>query len=327
MHETSEPKKMLILYIMDILWKYSDAEHTLTYNDIIRILDEKYNMVAERKAVRRNLFNLKDFGFDVEWDETVRKPVGVKDKEQTESVVHSNFYLNRTFEDCELICLLDMVVGNNDLPVNIRQELAGKLLELGSNMFAGDQRRVKRNIMPAAENRQVLLSLEVTHEAVHKNRKVRFQLRKVKVDPLKLEPYTETTEVTVTPLGTEYSCGNYYLSALKDGKQRKYRLDMIADVKITDEKGEEVSPFAAPAKVLAEFAFDSCLYEEIKEQAEKMRMVGADDVGRIKAVGVVCTDDFKKWVISKGDKVNVTAPAPLVNDIKGCLEKALARYA
>ena len=57
MHETSEPKKMLILYIMDILWKYSDAEHTLTYNDIIRILDEKYNMVAERKAVRRNLFN------------------------------------------------------------------------------------------------------------------------------------------------------------------------------------------------------------------------------------------------------------------------------
>lgn len=48
-------KKLLVINILDILNKYSDAEHRLKQNDFIDILRKEYGMEVDRKAVRRNL--------------------------------------------------------------------------------------------------------------------------------------------------------------------------------------------------------------------------------------------------------------------------------
>lgn len=48
--------------ILDILRKYSDPDHRISQKDIIDILKNKYNMVADRKAIRRNIMNLMDLG-------------------------------------------------------------------------------------------------------------------------------------------------------------------------------------------------------------------------------------------------------------------------
>ena len=49
------PKKLLVINILDILNKYSDAEHRLKQKDFIDILRKEYGMEVDRKAVRRNL--------------------------------------------------------------------------------------------------------------------------------------------------------------------------------------------------------------------------------------------------------------------------------
>ena len=67
-----QPKKLLIMNILDILRKYTDADHRISQKDIIDILKNKYNMVADRKAVRRNIMNLMDLGYNIEYKETVR---------------------------------------------------------------------------------------------------------------------------------------------------------------------------------------------------------------------------------------------------------------
>ena len=53
-----QPKKLMILNILDILRKYTDEDHRLSQKEIADILKSEYQMPADRKAVRRNLLNL-----------------------------------------------------------------------------------------------------------------------------------------------------------------------------------------------------------------------------------------------------------------------------
>jgi len=59
---TIPPKKMLILNILDILRKYSDENHRLSAKEICERLEKEYSQRVDRKAVKRNLMNLIDFG-------------------------------------------------------------------------------------------------------------------------------------------------------------------------------------------------------------------------------------------------------------------------
>ena len=68
-------KKTLILNILDILRRYTDADHTLSQKDILDILEKEYEMKAERKAVRRNIQNLIDMGYEIEYSESIRSKV------------------------------------------------------------------------------------------------------------------------------------------------------------------------------------------------------------------------------------------------------------
>lgn len=52
-----QSKKLLILNILDILWKYTDEDHRLSQKEIGDILKNEYDMKADRKAIRRNLMD------------------------------------------------------------------------------------------------------------------------------------------------------------------------------------------------------------------------------------------------------------------------------
>ena len=61
------PKKLLILYILDILQKYTDEEHRLSQKEIQDILKKEYEMPVDRKAIKRNLLNLIEYGSSMEY--------------------------------------------------------------------------------------------------------------------------------------------------------------------------------------------------------------------------------------------------------------------
>lgn len=65
-------KKLLVINILDILNKYSDAEHRLKQKDFIDIPRKEYGMEVDRKAVRRNLSYLLECGYDKD-EESFRK--------------------------------------------------------------------------------------------------------------------------------------------------------------------------------------------------------------------------------------------------------------
>ena len=72
-----EIKKLYILYILEILKKYSDPEHKLKQQDIIRYMEKDYGVVCERKTIWRNCNNL---CFRIVFDQSIKKglAIGVK---------------------------------------------------------------------------------------------------------------------------------------------------------------------------------------------------------------------------------------------------------
>ena len=64
---SKQPKKMLIMNILDILRKYTDENHRLSQKEIVDILKTEYDMTVERKTIKRNLMNLIEFGYDIEY--------------------------------------------------------------------------------------------------------------------------------------------------------------------------------------------------------------------------------------------------------------------
>ena len=99
---TKQPKKLLILNILEILKQYTDEAHRLSQKEIADILKNEYMMPVERKAVKRNLSDLIEYGYPIEYRETVRMMPNKKTGVLEENHIYSDFYFARDFSEAEL---------------------------------------------------------------------------------------------------------------------------------------------------------------------------------------------------------------------------------
>ena len=93
-------KKMLNMLILDILEQYSDEDHHLTQQEIIRHLRAQYGMECDRRSVKNNIDSLKELGFDI-----VTNNKGA-------------FLAGRKFDNAELRLLIDSVLFNKGISHN-----------------------------------------------------------------------------------------------------------------------------------------------------------------------------------------------------------------
>ena len=108
---TKQPKKMIIINILDILKRYTDENHRLSQRKIMDILEREYDMKVDRKAVKRNLMNLIDFGYQVEYSESIRQG-----KNGEEEIIFTDWYLEKDFTDSELRLLIDSLLFSKHIP-------------------------------------------------------------------------------------------------------------------------------------------------------------------------------------------------------------------
>ena len=112
---TKQPKKLIIMNILDILKRYTDENHRLSQKEIQDILEHEYEMKVDRKAIKRNLMNLIDFGYYINYSESVRV-FKDKDGKEQENVILTDFHLKREFTDSELRLLIDSVLFSTYIP-------------------------------------------------------------------------------------------------------------------------------------------------------------------------------------------------------------------
>lgn len=238
-------KKMLIVFILDVLRKYSDAEHTLSQKDILEILDREYDMKAERKSVKRNLQDLKDMGYDIRYKESVRMTTDPKTGKKEESMLTSDYYLAREFTDAELRLLIDSILFSRHIPEDECEQLADKLCGLSNKYFRSHVRHISRSAEAQPQSPELFRTISVLDEAINKTRKVRFAYLDYGTDKKLHKKKNEdgtVREYLVSPYQMATKDGNYYLICNYDRYDdiSNYRVDRIADIEMTD---EVIKPF------------------------------------------------------------------------------------
>lgn len=74
-------------------------------------------MVADRKAVRRNIMNLMDLGYNIEYKETIRMVPNKVTGKLEESYIWSDYYYVSDFSDSELRLLIDSLIFQSIFPI------------------------------------------------------------------------------------------------------------------------------------------------------------------------------------------------------------------
>jgi len=228
------PKKMLIINILDLLKRYSDEEHRLTQKDIIQILETSYSMKADRKAIKRNLMNLIEFGYDIGYSESVRR-----NKNGNEETIYSDWYLIRDFTDAELRLLIDSLLFSKHIPYNQCKALIEKLKGLSSNYFDAKVKHIRNLPENMPTNKQLFLTIEVLDEAISKNRQVAFTYNEFGADK-KLHPRLDSEgdvrAYVINPYQIVATNGRYYLICNYDAYDNvsNYRLDRITNIRLLE---------------------------------------------------------------------------------------------
>ena len=241
---TKQPKKLIIMNILDILKKYTDADHRLSQKEIQDILEREYEMKVDRKAIRRNLMNLIDAGYYINYSESVRI-FKDKDGEEQENVILSDFYLKREFTDCELRLLIDSVLFSNYIPYKQDMDLVEKLSGLSNVYFKSRVKYIIRMPKDKADNKQLFYNIELLDEAIDKERKVHFHYVEYRSDKKLHKRCGEdgkVREYIMNPYQLVIREGKYYLICNNDkyDSVSNYRVDRITDMEILDER---IKPF------------------------------------------------------------------------------------
>ena len=251
------PKKLVILYILDILQKYTDEEHRLSQKEIQDILKREYEMTVDRKAVKRNLLNLIEYESNIEYREVSRKDIFRKkdsvsykgtsdfaDKEISEDdLLWTDFYLKQKFTNEELRLLIDSMLFSKHIPYSQAKELIKKLESLSNIYFKSCSQYIYPLPVERTDNKQVFYNIAILDDAIRKKKKVLFEYAEYHTDKkmhLKKREDGSVREYIITPYQMAVQEGKYYLICNYDKYDdiSNYRVDRIRNIQILEEKGK-----------------------------------------------------------------------------------------
>lgn len=229
-----QSKKTANLCILEILQRYTDSNHTLTQKQIQEKLKTDYGMVLDRKAVKRNLTDLVDFGFEIEYSEWVRT---AKDGEQ--EVVLTDWHINRDFTEAELRLLIDSVLFSKYIPYSQCKELIEKLESQSSKYFSSRVRHISNLPVSMPSNKELFYTIEVLDEAIETGKQVQFKYTDfdLKLNRVVRRNYLgEVMNYIINPYQMVATNGRYYLICNLDKYDNvsHYRIDRISDIILLD---------------------------------------------------------------------------------------------
>jgi predicted DNA-binding transcriptional regulator YafY len=228
---------MLILNILDILKRYSDENHRLTAKDIGQILESEFDQKVDRKAIKRNLMSLLDFGYNIEFSETARK-----NKNGDEEIIYSDWYLIREFTDAELRLLIDGLLFSKHIPYNQCKDLMSKLEGLSNTYFKAKVKHIRTMPERLPDNKALFYTIEVLDEAISAQKRVSFHyisdFGTDKKPVLRKNKDGKPKVYKVNPYQMVATNSRYYLIGTHKyyDDVTQYRVDRIVDITILDDE-------------------------------------------------------------------------------------------
>ncbi len=312
----SKNQKLKLLYIKDILYKYTDSEHPLNAADIIAILKD-VDIEAERKSIYNDVEMLAAYGYDI-------LKINGRDG--------GYFIGSREFELAELKMLIDAVMSSRFITKKKSEQLVKKISELASEY---DSEHLKRSVYSInrikSQNESILYIVDDINEAIRGNKKISFNYLEWTVD-LKLKPRKNGELYLVSPKALIWDDEYYYLVAFdEDGNLRHYRVDKIrevtvckedaikAEVNLEDYNGKVFGMFGGEAKVVAIECPNEKIGILIDKLGQNITITTKDENTSVVHAEVVLSNQFYGWMASVGPNIKLTGSKDAVNEYRNFL--------
>lgn len=323
-------KKMLNMLILDILEEYSDANHRLTQQEIIRLLKANYDMECDRRSVKNNILYLNELLGDV---------IDMED----------GYYLaEREFEDAELRMLIDSVLFSKNLTQKQAKDLIEKLRAKGNKYFPAKVTHIS-NLpeMHHADNKQLMYALDTVNDAIAEKKKISFVYNTYGTD-FKLHPRRDGMRYVVNPYQMVANNGKFYLIGNYDKYDNvsHYRLDKMTDVQILDEKvkpqkeirdfkngfslpkhmAEHIYMFSGESERVKLLAPATMMDELIDWLGKDFTVRKTDDEDEIEITLNCNVDSMFYWALQYGPYVEILEPIDLRNRIAKAVQDMADKY-
>lgn len=324
-----EPKKLIILRLLEILKNYSDSEHRLTYSKISELFSKCYGIDVGRKTLSRNVDYLARGGYNI-----VSTGNGV-------------YCDDRTFEYGELRLLIDSVLSNRYINQRQSADLIKKLTTEGGKHFSDHTRHiVKIEEWQKSEHPMLMLAIEQLDDAIGSENCIQFFYNRYLPDK-KLHPRSNEKYIA-HPYKLVIHGQKYYLIAYSEKYQdiSFFRVDLMSDIE-TDEthakKPLEQIPGYENGLTLAkisnnlpymfggdleiiEFEIDTDFIGHVIDWfgMDFTCLIGENNTVKVKLAATPAAMEY--WLLQYGKHVKVLSPQSLVDTIRGDIALMSEKY-
>ena len=320
-------KRLLNMYILNILREYSDENHALTQQDILKQLESDYDVICDRRTVKAYVDEWIELGWDIVYDK------GYK-------------LISREFDDAELRILIDSVLFSKSISTRQAQTLIKKLQGFASKYFNAKVSHVcNLPDLNRTVNRQAMYALGIINDAISAKKKIEFIYNEMGTD-FKLHPKRKDPYV-VNPYQIVANNGKFYLIANYDKYDNvvHFRIDKMKEIKCLNESIKPRSEVPELAnglnlpKHMAEHIYmfsGESVWAEIKTTPDMMGELvdwfGKDFKIEQKEDGYIiirvkCNGNaLRYWALQYGPYVEILKPVKLREQLKQDAESMYRKY-
>jgi len=319
-----------ILYILNVLKKYSNEEHMMSISEIKDKIKDEYAVDIDPRTIRRNINLLQQkFEYDISTYNDNKKGYYISNDPETD------------FEPGEIRAIIDTFNYSTFIEERISKQIIKKCKNL-QNIYENEKIKNYRVYSPKGKtsNVEVIKNIEdISNSIINKN-KVKFEYWKYRIKGDKIEKQIVSTPV-VSPYAIIYDKQQFYMLGIKEGNNEffHYRLDRIKDLKELEDKikikktEKEIEEYVDSSvevfsgnEIEIEAECNQYLLGEVMEKFGKkvqIKPINKEEFNmRLNANPI----GFKLWAMRNLDLVTVKKPDFLVKEIETVLEEARKRY-
>lgn len=320
-----------ILYILNVLKKYSDEDHKMSATEIGKKVKEIYDVQIDSRTIRRNINLLK---YKLDYDISTRENNGV------------GYYINRDpdtdFEPGEIRAIID----NFSYADYIVPSIAKEIIKKCKNMQTVYENEKLKNyqiysINNKTENAEVIKNIEDISNSIYNNHKIKFEYWKYEITDKLTKQIVSTP--TVSPFAIVYDSQQFYLIGIKEGQDifYHYRLDRMKNVRELEDNivikrtETQIKNFAESTvemfggkKEEIEAICNACLINAIFDVFGRNVTIEKipNDTRHFKLLVDSNPMGFKMWAMRNIDLVEVKRPAALREEMQEIIKQAAKRY-
>lgn len=319
-----------ILYILNILKKYTDSDHILSISELKEKIKEEYSQDIDSRTIRR-IINLliEEFGYDISTYNDNKKGYYITNNPETD------------FEPGEIRAIIDTFSYSSFIEKNLAKGIINKCRNL-QNIYENEKIKNYKVFSPkgTTTNKEVIKNIEDISNSIVSKNKISFEYWKFCIVGDKIQKEIVSKPI-VSPYAIVYDKQQLYMIGIKEGKYDffHYRLDRIKNLKelpdkITIEKSDKdienyslssVEVFSGNEENIEAICHKDLLEEAIEKFGENaiIKPINNDYFSlKLKANPI----GFKLWAMRNIDLVTVKSPNSLINNIKDIIKDAERRY-